>query len=219
MSSIDLAQYMQERMKTLHLTATSAAGQSGISRQTWHKLLNADIEEARLSTLIRVADVLKVHPLNMLRIYFHGKVLSHASTQASGCTNFASGFVADVTYPDNSLVHIGQEFEKVWEVVNLGTEAWVGWHLQCVDEHLSVHTLPGDEYYKGTGVQYGLFPLKSRIPIPETQPGEHIRLHVQFRAPDVACTAISHWKSVNAQGEIVFPNLTGLYCMVKVVSL
>jgi hypothetical protein len=42
---------------------------------------------------------------------------------------------------------------------------------------------------------------------------------VQLRAPDLPCTAISHWKSLNEFGEIAMPNITGLYCMVKVVTL
>ena len=137
-----------------------------------------------------------------------------ADTQA-----IASGFIADITYPDNSIVQVGQTFEKVWEVANLGSQPWVNWRLQCVDEHLSVQALHGSEQYQGKKLQYGLQPLENSIPIPTTEPGEKVRLHVTFRAPDFACTTISHWKSVNEAGEILFPNLTGLYCLVKVVAL
>jgi transcriptional regulator with XRE-family HTH domain len=70
MSSTDLAKYIQERMKTLNLTTTSAAEQSGISRQTWHKLRQADIREAKLSTLIKVAETLHMKTPQLVDIYF-----------------------------------------------------------------------------------------------------------------------------------------------------
>lgn len=219
MSALDLAKYIKNRLTALNMTMVAAANRSKISRQTWHKLLNAEIGEAKLSTLIKVAETLQTHPLSMLRIYFYGKQLSHGTTQSSGNNKFASGFIADITYPDNSIVQTGQVFEKIWEVENLGTHAWIHWHLQCVDEHLSVQALKGSERYNGNGSQYGLMPLEDSIPIPLTQPGEKVRLHVQFRAPDYPCTTISHWKSTDAEGNIIFPHLTGLYCLVKVISL
>lgn len=205
MSAFEVADYLRLRLRTLRLTTTEAARRSGISRQTWHKLLRADISEARLSTLVKVAETLEAHPLSMLRIYFNENLAtqtSKGSKKAKDEKKFAYGFVADVTCPDNSIVQTGQEFEKIWEVVNLGSEAWVGWRLQCMDE----------------APQASLIPVGGSIPIPDTQPGEHARLGVHFRAPDVPCNAISHWKCVNAEGEVMFPRLSGLYCMVKVVN-
>lgn len=219
MSALDLANYMKERLQTLGITTVSAAQQSNISRQTWHKLLRADIDEARLSTLIKVAATLETHPLSLMRIYFYGTALPQSKTTKLGETcKLASRFIADITYPDNSLVQVGQTFEKIWEVINVGTAPWDGWRLQCIDEYLSVQSINGLEHYNGNGTQYGLLPLQDSIPIPTTQPGDKVRLAVQFRAPDYACTTISHWKSINANGEIVFPNFTGLYCLVKVVD-
>ncbi|EIJ35375.1 NBR1-Ig-like domain-containing protein [Thiothrix nivea] len=205
MSAFEVADYMRVRLKSLKMTTTEAARRSGISRQTWHKLLRADISEARLSTLVKVAETLEAHPLSMLRIYFNeslDKKTGRSSKQAKGDNKFAYGFVGDVTCPDNSVVQTALEFEKIWEVANLGSEPWIGWQLQCMDEPQ----------------QAALTPLSKSIPIPDTQPGEHARLGVHFRAPDVACHAISHWKCVNANGEVVFPRLSGLYCMVKVVD-
>lgn len=219
MSALDLANYMKERLKTLEMTLVAAAKHSGISRQTWHKLLCADIAEARLSTLVKIAETLETHPLSMLRLYFHGNALPSRHSKVGDTQAIASGFIADITYPDNNIVQVGQTFEKVWEVANLGSQPWVNWRLQCVDEHLSVQALHGSEQYQGKKLQYGLQPLENSIPIPTTEPGEKVRLHVTFRAPDFACTTISHWKSVNEAGEILFPNLTGLYCLVKVVAL
>lgn len=219
MSAEDLSQYIKTRLKELNLTTTAAAERSGVSRQTWHKLINADIVEARLSTLIRVADALEIHTMTMLKIYFHGQPLTHTTTKASGSRKFASGFVADITYPDNSIVQVGQQFEKVWEIANLGTESWVGWSLHCVDEHLDIVPKEGKTEYSSAICQYGLIPLVSQIDVPTTHPNERVKLAVKFQAPALPCSVMSHWKLVNAQGELVFPHLSGLYCMVRVVSL
>lgn len=58
-------------MATLDLSITIAAERSGISRQTWHKLKRAEIQEAKISTLVRVARTLKTTVPDLLNIYFH----------------------------------------------------------------------------------------------------------------------------------------------------
>lgn len=70
MSAIDLAKYVQHRMDTMNLSITGAAKTSGISRQTWHKLRQADIKEAKLSTLVKVAAALKTTPFTLVNLYF-----------------------------------------------------------------------------------------------------------------------------------------------------
>ena len=206
MSAQELANYLKERLQEMGMSTTAAAEKSNLSRQTWHKLLRADITEAKLSTLIQVAETLETHPLSMMRIYFQGKPSEELEIQAFATEPFACRFIADLTYPDNSTVYTGEVFEKVWEVANMGPEPWLGWRLQCVDDHFNHQA------------RFTLTPLIHSVAIPPTQPGEHACLRVQFRAPERPCTAISHWKSVNARGEIMFPKLTGLYCMVKVIT-
>lgn len=71
MSGIDLAAYIQERMDALGLSVTAAAERSGVSRQTWHKLMRADIQEAKLSTLMRVARTLETPTPSLLDFYFY----------------------------------------------------------------------------------------------------------------------------------------------------
>lgn len=71
MSGIDLAEYIQERMDALNLSVTAAAERSGVSRQTWHKLMRADIQEAKLSTLMRVARTLDTPAPHLLNLYFY----------------------------------------------------------------------------------------------------------------------------------------------------
>jgi hypothetical protein len=42
--------------------------------------------------------------------------------QGDACNN--SSYVADVTYPDNSVIKAGTNFEKIWRVQNTGTCLW-----------------------------------------------------------------------------------------------
>lgn len=219
MSAKDLSDFLRKRMLELGLTNKEVALRAKVSRQTWYNLLNAQIEEAKFSTLIRIANTLETHPLVMMRIYFSEKSLQAANTLASGSRKYGSGFVSDVTYPDNSIVNVGQVFLKTWEVVNLGTTSWSNLYLQCVDELIEVRAKNADQHALRLGKQYGLLPLQQRIPIPETLPEEHVQLSVEFRAPDYPCSAISHWKTIDANGNLVFPGATGLYCLVRVVDI
>ncbi|SEA21003.1 Helix-turn-helix domain-containing protein [Thiothrix caldifontis] len=73
MSAIDLASYVQRRMKTLNISMKDAATRSGLSRQTWHKLMRAEIQEAKVSTLIKVAAILRISVPVLLDIYFQSR--------------------------------------------------------------------------------------------------------------------------------------------------
>lgn len=70
MSGLEFAEYVKNRMKTMNLSVASAAERSGVSRQTWHKLKRADIKEAKVSTIIKVAQTLETTPPELLNIYF-----------------------------------------------------------------------------------------------------------------------------------------------------
>lgn len=83
MSGIDLAEYIQERMDALNLSVTAAAERSGVSRQTWHKLMRADIQEAKLSTLMRVARTLETPAPDLLNFYFYSGRKMTKAYQAS----------------------------------------------------------------------------------------------------------------------------------------
>ncbi|MGB0848424.1 MAG: helix-turn-helix domain-containing protein [Thiolinea sp.] len=70
MSAQALAQFLRLRMRERGLSNSQIAAQAGISRQTWYNLLNAQIKEAKFSTLVQVCRVLDVHPMELLGIYF-----------------------------------------------------------------------------------------------------------------------------------------------------
>ncbi len=209
MSAKHFSDFIAKRLKELGLSVSDLSKQAGISRATWYRFLNAEIEEAKLSTLIRLAEVLQVTPHRLLRTYFHGKSLRQ---------KFDSGFLNDVTYPDHSLVHVGEEFDKTWAVENTGEKAWVGWFLQCADAFVETRVKLA-ESGEALQLQYGLRPHAQRIPIPVVQPSEQVQLTVRFTAPLIPGTYISYWKTVDEHGEWVFPEKMGLNCTVKVVSV
>ncbi|MBJ6608782.1 MAG: helix-turn-helix transcriptional regulator [Candidatus Thiothrix moscowensis] len=70
MSATDFASYLEKRLATLQLKVTEAAKRSGLSRQSWYKLLNAEVEEAKISTLRKVANTLQVPPEHLMYLYF-----------------------------------------------------------------------------------------------------------------------------------------------------
>ncbi|WP_083900568.1 helix-turn-helix domain-containing protein [Thiolinea disciformis] len=70
MSVLDFAEYVNQRMERMNLSVASAAARSGVSRQTWHKLKRADIKEAKVSTIIKVAHTLETTPPELLNMYF-----------------------------------------------------------------------------------------------------------------------------------------------------
>ncbi|HRJ51757.1 MAG TPA: NBR1-Ig-like domain-containing protein [Candidatus Thiothrix moscowensis] len=202
MSAADLAGYIRKRLKSIGLTTVAAAERSGISRQTWHKLLRAEVDEARLSTLVKVANTLETPPLNMFRVYFHGKEFARSIPLLENQKTFAHGSAASVTFPDNAPVQAGREFEKIWEIVNLSNESWKNWSLQCEDQ-------------AGSDAPQ-LMPLYFKASLPETLPGEHIRIRVKFRAPETTGTVVSHWQIVSDKGEAMFTQQNGLTCTVNV---
>ena len=74
MSAQALSLFLLQQMRKQGLSNTQVAQQAGISRQTWYNLLNSGIKETKISTLIRVAEVLEVCPLQLLDVYFGGRV-------------------------------------------------------------------------------------------------------------------------------------------------
>ena len=65
-----LAYLLRVRMREQGLSNSEVANRAGISRQTWYNLLNADIKEARFSTLLNVCKVLNIHPMDLMKVYF-----------------------------------------------------------------------------------------------------------------------------------------------------
>ncbi|MGB5599917.1 helix-turn-helix transcriptional regulator [Thiothrix lacustris] len=70
MSAKDLADYLGQRVVRLGISKSEVARRADISRQTWYRLLSEDITDAKLSTMVRLAEALETTPMFLLNIYF-----------------------------------------------------------------------------------------------------------------------------------------------------
>lgn len=209
MSKLDLADFLSHQIKKTNINRSQLAKQAKISRQTLYKLLNAEIEEAKLSTLVKLSHALQLHPLDLMQVFFNASQLNTNKTDNTG-------FIADITYPDNALVSPNQVFTKTWAVRNRGNTVWKNRKLVCIDDRIIIGKKKGQDFH--LTMERGLIPLVSEIDIPTTYPNETIELSVEFKAPSYPCSTISYWKSVDENGDFLFPDKEGLSCLINVVS-
>ncbi len=208
MSASALAEYLIRKIAETKLTKTEVARRAGFSRETLNKLLRAEIRHPSTNTLAQLAVVLNIAPGYLLRVA--GELSSNRKNATAPHDH--SSFVRDVTYPDNELVSVNQEFTKIWALQNTGRQIWEGRFLKCIDKS-DIDIKKNDLY---TAMM--LLPEKTQIVIPTTVPGQTVELAVRFRAPAFPCTVISRWKMVDAQGKEYFPDLVGIWCKVMVVA-
>lgn len=206
----ELSNFIHRRINDLNLTKAEVVRQSGLSRAGLYKLLDQDVGQAKIVTFVKLAVALRVHPLDLMRRLFSGQNITAHSQQGQmpKYPRDASHFIRDITYPDNSLVTAGEEFEKKWEFQNTGDIPWIGRKLILADGHLEDPVMLG-----------ALMPIMQEVPISPTNPGETTEVAVVFKAPRFPCTTVSYWKMIDGDGELCFPDLTGLYCRVRVVQV
>lgn len=219
MAALDLADYLRQQMEKSGISVTELARRSKLSRQSIYNMLNAELEQARLTTFIQLANALRIHPLDLMRVFFsRWEFPTNVPNRTKSLVNGDDiGFIGDITIPDHSILSPGQTFEKIWEIRNVGLIPWQNRRIVCLDQHIEVRFQNGE---KLDTYKYGLMPLDGReIPLPDIHPGQNYRLSIRFLAPRVACTTISYWKMVDAEGNMLFPDVTGLYCLVQVMPL
>ncbi|MFI3157587.1 MAG: NBR1-Ig-like domain-containing protein [Methylococcaceae bacterium] len=213
----ELSIYVKLRAETLGLSMAELARQTGISRQGLYGVLDGTTEQAKISTLIALAKALQVHPMVLFRHLLHQLDLPKFSTTSSKYQFDASGFIQDVTIPDNTTVLTDQVFTKIWEIQNIGHVNWLGRKLVCMDRKADIPVVP--DFIAAPETVRGLVPTRRVIDIPETLPGDSVVLSVEFTAPSYPCSVISYWKMTDEHEEICFPATEGLSCLVRVVSL
>jgi len=217
MPAYEFSEYIKQRANTLGLSLSELARQTGISRQGLYGLLDGTTEQAKISTLIALAKALQVHPMVLFRQLLHQLDFPKFSTTSAKYRFDASGFVQDVTIPDNTTVLTDQVFTKIWEIQNIGHVDWVGRKLVCMDRKADIPFV--SDHIAAPKARRGLVPTQRVIDIPETLPGDSVILSVEFTAPSYPCSLISYWKMTDEHEEICFPETEGLSCMVHVVSL
>jgi transcriptional regulator with XRE-family HTH domain len=208
--------FVRERASAEKISLTELARKAGKSRQTLYALAEGDTHLPELQTLVDVALVLGVHPLQLIHLVFEDYRLPTKQSREHNERGDRSVFRADITIPDGTVVMAGSMFTKVWEVQNLGTLAWENRFLACVDDNIEVRTSRSG---KPLRVTEKLTPTITKIPVPYTAPGGIVRLAVDFRAPSLPCTVMSYWKSTFEDGTMCLPNSVGLSCVVRVISM
>lgn len=213
----EFSEYVRARAASLGISISELARLTGISRQGLYGLLDGTSGQAKISTLMALASALRVHPVVLFRHLVHQMNMPKFATTGSKYQCDASGFVRDVTIPDNDIVTTGQTFTKVWEIQNVGHVVWKNRRLICVDQPVGFAAIM--EGIALPNPNRLLKPTHHSIDIPETQPGDTVMLSVEFTSPDYPCNVMSYWKMTDESGDICFPETEGLSCLVQVVSI
>jgi hypothetical protein len=124
---------------------------------------------------------------------------THPTTAPSDAGD-SSKFVADVTFPDGTVVGEGQPFQKVWELQNTGSVIWHDRYLQRMDEPAA----PGS------------CRTPARVPIGDTLPGQNVWISVNVVARDTPGTCWVGWKMADESGRLFLPGYRPVYFLVTV---
>lgn len=213
MSEKHLADAIRRRIGKLGINKQEVAIRAGISRVTLDKLLNGQTRDPGLKTIINLAEALHVSPSHFIKTLTRGYNLSAGQCTEKERFFDQGGFVRDISIPDNTIVTVNQTFEKIWEIQNNGNVAWENRYLKCMDEK-PITSAPASP----DPCSMMLVPTTDKIEIPVVKPGEVVQLKVSFQAPAFPCTTFSYWKMVDMDESLCFPNQTGVWCLVKVVS-
>ena len=210
-----LGRFLRVRARDLGISMAELSRRAGKSRQTLHAISASAGRLPELATLIDLALVLDEHPLRLIHLVFDDYKLPLKLEVIFKQRGDKSIFLADVTIPDGEVVLAGATFIKTWEVQNVGTAAWEGRVLRCMDDEIVVSSLSGG----GLAITDRLRPAVDHIDVSYTPPGGVVRMSVAFVAPSLPGTCVSYWKSVHADGRLCFPDAVGLTCRVRVISM
>jgi transcriptional regulator with XRE-family HTH domain len=213
MQKEEFAKYIRVRAKELGLSITKLAQQTGISRQSLYDLFSGTTEQAKLSTVVSLANTLQVHPIHLFR-----HLLDQVESPIYSAKNDgdAMTFVRDVTIPDNTQVKVGATIKKTWEIKNTGETAWVGRKLVCMDQPVDPNYTPPRS--KVLTTCRGLLPVSREVEIKDTKVGKTVLITVEFKAPSYPCSVLTYWKMTDEDGMICSSMTEGLSCHVQVVA-
>ncbi|AXB45109.1 NBR1-Ig-like domain-containing protein [Amycolatopsis albispora] len=114
----------------------------------------------------------------------------------------ASEYVSDVTLPDGARVPTDTQVIKTWEIRNSGSVPWVGRVLRR----------------EGGFGNPDECVTPPRVPVPDTAPGQTVRISVDVRTPSRPGHCHVYWKLADAQGRLLLPGNRGLYFLLTVVG-
>jgi len=102
-------------------------------------------------------------------------------------TTDKASFVRE-NYPDNSILELGEQFVKTFEIKNIGASSWTTSYALVLDSTIQDDTLNSPAQI--------IFPY-------ETSPGEIISISISLIAPITPGTYTVYWTVRNEFGEIV----------------
>ncbi len=208
----NLGVYIRKRYEELGLTSLGeVASNIGVSRRALYNWIESG-SEIKISNLLKLARVLKVHPVELLRIVSREFIAYPVHSKPAKRFDDA-GFIGE-TIPDGSIVGSGARFRKSWTIRNIGTTTWEERKLVCQDRAEELYIKQGDDYIPFNTCQ--LRPDSTQLSIPLTPPGETVELAVDFEAPILPGRAISIWKMVDREGSLCYPQKPGYWCEVVV---
>ena len=105
----------------------------------------------------------------------------------------SSGFIADVTIPDNMVMKPGKKFDKTWRLINRGSTTWKDYNL--VFTH---------------GDRLG---APKQVSVPVTPPGKEVDITIPMKAPEEPGSYQGFWKMMNDLGETFG---VGIWVQIKV---
>ncbi|WP_232833539.1 NBR1-Ig-like domain-containing protein [Paraburkholderia kururiensis] len=214
------------RGRELGKSMTAIARQAGLSRTYLYGLAGGAAQDPSVRTLVKLAKAIEVSPLLLFRYYAD---LGGAPTKGAPVapTNRATGvhdpqdvavFNADVTTPDHAVVLPGEVFQKVWEIQNVGKRLWSGRRLVRVDgEYVMARRTPHKTELEIV-LDAHLSSLHREIAIPDTHPGQPVRLAVDFAAPRESCTVASIWRIEDSDGQPCYGPSFILHVVVTVMA-
>ena len=111
----------------------------------------------------------------------------------------------------------GQRFVKRWLLQNSGSVPWTGRVMRCMDGDIVVarRNAQGELVPLFTP---GLTAVKSQVPVPDTKPGQTAEISAEFIAPELPCNVLSLWRMHTSEGTLCFPQHSGLWCRVTVMT-
>nr|WP_183650903.1 NBR1-Ig-like domain-containing protein [Prauserella isguenensis] len=127
------------------------------------------------------------------------------SAEAGGLTEAMypgddSALSRDLGIQDGDVVAPGQQFTRTFELLNAGSVHWKDRYLERMEN--------------ATGPRYCETPV--RVEIPDTAPGETVRVPVTARAADEPTTCKVRWKMVDDEGRQLLPQKRPVYFLVHV---
>ena len=115
----------------------------------------------------------------------------------------AATFVEDgETFPDGSIVKVGEVFEKVWLIRNSGRVPWINRRI----------------LRSGDASAPGEVKSDSKTAIPDTLPGMTCRISMVLTAPDKPGGYYAEWKMVDEKGRYLLPGQLPIYVLIYVTD-